>query len=288
MDFFIAYTITAFYFFIPMTSHAIRARAIGLAAVALTLLAGAGCAPTEPLNAPAEAPRGGAVMESSELQGVMMNNNEMMKINTDGDTSVMTADTIMPDGSKAMMDGKVMMNDGTEVMMKDGDVMMMEGGKLRMENDEIIVNNESANNGANNCISDGGIASGTCCPRLEPKLIDHAMIICAKIGQKIEGSYGPYIPAVTAIASVNEQVILFFHAPWCPTCRAVDADITSRITQIPDGVHILKVDYDSATELKKKYGVTYQHTFVEVDARGNMLQKWSGGLALEDVLSHLK
>jgi hypothetical protein len=39
----------------------------------------------------------------------------------------------------------------------------------------------------------------------------------------------------------------------------------------------LKTDYDSNNELKKKYGVTYQHTFVQIDSNGNMITKWNGG-----------
>ena len=40
-------------------------------------------------------------------------------------------------------------------------------------------------------------------------------------------------------------------------------------------------------ELKKKYEVTYQHTFVQVDAQGNMIKKWSGG-ALADIIDETK
>jgi hypothetical protein len=50
----------------------------------------------------------------------------------------------------------------------------------------------------------------------------------------------------------------------------------------------LKVDYESSTELKKKYGVTYQHTLVQVDAQGNMITKWSGGNTLESLLEKIK
>lgn len=71
--------------------------------------------------------------------------------------------------------------------------------------------------------------------------------------------------------------VLFFHASWCPTCRAADADISAKLSSIPAGLIIHKVDYDTATDLKKKYGVTYQHTFVQVDEKGEMITKWSGG-----------
>ena len=66
------------------------------------------------------------------------------------------------------------------------------------------------------------------------------------------------------------DVVLFFHAEWCPTCRRLESDINANT--VPDGVHILKVDYDSETALKQKYGVTRQHTLVVVDSSGNKIK----------------
>ncbi len=66
--------------------------------------------------------------------------------------------------------------------------------------------------------------------------------------------------------------LLFFHAPWCPQCRALDADIKAK--GAPENVTILKVDYDSNQALRKKYGVTLQTTIVKVDGAGNLAQKY--------------
>ncbi len=70
------------------------------------------------------------------------------------------------------------------------------------------------------------------------------------------------------------DVVLFFNASWCPTCKAtvesLDAD------GVPAGLTVVSVDYDAATDLKKQYGVTVQHTFVQVDEQGNALAKFSG------------
>lgn len=88
------------------------------------------------------------------------------------------------------------------------------------------------------------------------------------------------VPAAGTYVDYNEQVFdntqgrrwLFFHAGWCPQCRALEADIKK--TGVPDGVTIFKVNYDTADDLKKKYGVTLQTTIVEVDADGNEVQKF--------------
>ena len=74
------------------------------------------------------------------------------------------------------------------------------------------------------------------------------------------------------IANTTGTKILFFHAPWCPQCKALEASI--KAGKIPDGVTIIKVDYDSSQKLKQKYGVTVQTTLVRVDDAGNLIKKY--------------
>lgn len=66
--------------------------------------------------------------------------------------------------------------------------------------------------------------------------------------------------------------LLFFYAPWCPQCRALDRDISS--ADIPDGVTVIRVDYDTYQDLRQKYGVTIQTTIVRVDDDGNLIDKY--------------
>ncbi len=101
------------------------------------------------------------------------------------------------------------------------------------------------------------------------------------------GSYEAYAPEKISLAA-DGQVVLFFHAPWCPSCKKVDSDIIQNSSTIPAELTILKTDYDTSVELRKKYGVTYQHTFVHVDATGNMIKKWSGSNSLEDIIQQVK
>ncbi len=81
--------------------------------------------------------------------------------------------------------------------------------------------------------------------------------------------------------------MLFFYASWCPYCRSAENDINKNLSQIPDGVYILKTNYDSEIALRQKYGVTYQHTFVQVDSSGNLIKKWSGSETLSDILANI-
>lgn len=102
---------------------------------------------------------------------------------------------------------------------------------------------------------------------------------------KSKGSYEAYRPEKLAMANSGD-VVLFFHASWCPTCRALDASLNAG--DIPDGLTILKVDYDTETELKQKYGVRTQHTLVQVDADGNMITSWLGGSTAADIAAKVK
>ena len=45
---------------------------------------------------------------------------------------------------------------------------------------------------------------------------------------------------------------------------------------VPAGLTVVKVDYDTATDLRKTYGITQQHTFVQIGPDGAQLAKWTG------------
>ena len=102
------------------------------------------------------------------------------------------------------------------------------------------------------------------------------------------GSYEAYAPEKVMLASATHDVVLFFRASWCPTCRAVDADIKANLSKIPGSLAILDVNYDNSTALKQKYGVTYQNTFVQVDKDGNIIKKWSGSPTLSALVAEVK
>jgi len=101
------------------------------------------------------------------------------------------------------------------------------------------------------------------------------------------GTYEAYDVAKLANTATG-NVVLFFHASWCPTCRALDVDIKNNLKNIPPNVTILDVDYDNSDALKQKYGVTIQHTLVQVDKDGNLIKKWSGSPTLSSVIGQIK
>lgn len=89
-------------------------------------------------------------------------------------------------------------------------------------------------------------------------------------------SSGGYLNYTKDVLSDEKINILFFHAKWCVSCKGLNDDIVKNVSMIPSDVNILKVDFDTSTQLKKKYGVTMQHTLVVVDGEGNLIKKLNG------------
>jgi len=75
----------------------------------------------------------------------------------------------------------------------------------------------------------------------------------------------------------DKKRVYFFHAAWCPTCKVANEEFNADSNLIPEDVVLFKTDYDSEQALKKKFGITYQHTFVYVNEKGDEITKWNGG-----------
>lgn len=98
---------------------------------------------------------------------------------------------------------------------------------------------------------------------------------------------GEYALYNDSLVGIREHTVIFFHANWCPSCRAADSAITTELENIPANLNILKADFDTQLELRKKYGVTSQHTFVLIDTEGNEIKKWVGGTGVESIMEKI-
>ena len=73
----------------------------------------------------------------------------------------------------------------------------------------------------------------------------------------------------------DSKKVYFFHASWWPICQGIDKEINADMSKIPAGVTMIKTDFDNSTDLRQKYGVTTQYTFVQVDSNGSETAQWS-------------
>lgn len=85
-----------------------------------------------------------------------------------------------------------------------------------------------------------------------------------------KGRYVTYVDEKST--KVAGTKLLFFHASWCPQCRALDESIKS--STLPDDTVIIKVDYDSNQALRQQYGVTIQTTVVKINDDGEKVASY--------------
>ena len=98
-------------------------------------------------------------------------------------------------------------------------------------------------------------------------------------------SYAAYSDsAVSSALKEGKKVYVFFHATWCPSCKALDADIEKNLSSIPADVLVFKADYDNETALKRKYGVTVQTTVITLNSDGSLANKALGVGSLSELL----
>ncbi len=103
--------------------------------------------------------------------------------------------------------------------------------------------------------------------------------------KKEVGMYSQYsATAVSASLASGKSVYLFFHATWCPGCRALDTAISGDLASIPVGSVIYKVDYDTNEALRQQYGVTNQHTVVKLNSDGTSMKKVTGPMSVMGIV----
>lgn len=96
------------------------------------------------------------------------------------------------------------------------------------------------------------------------------------------GFYGKY-----SSDQFSTYTVLFFTAEWCPSCTEAEENIEKRKEYIPEDTAILLIDFDKNTDLREKYNVQRQHTFISVDQDGKELKRWTNSTELKDILVNL-
>lgn len=104
----------------------------------------------------------------------------------------------------------------------------------------------------------------------EPEAEPEPAPVAEQAPTAVATSYSAYSDGV--IGNGKESV-LFFHAAWCPKCQSNDAKLSAWYEGNTFGRSIYKIDFDSATALRGKYGVTGQDTFILIDGAGNEISR---------------
>lgn len=81
---------------------------------------------------------------------------------------------------------------------------------------------------------------------------------------------------LAALAAEGTTVVFFF-ATWCPNCVMTLTELSQNWEKIDPSLTLVIADYDIERDLKAKYGVTYQDTFVLLDDKGEGKKLWNAG-----------
>jgi thioredoxin len=60
----------------------------------------------------------------------------------------------------------------------------------------------------------------------------------------------------------GKTTLLFFHAPWCPVCKAQEPKVTAQLNGDHKDIVAFKIDYDSNVPLRKELHVEKQSTLI--------------------------
>jgi thioredoxin 1 len=88
--------------------------------------------------------------------------------------------------------------------------------------------------------------------------------------------------------AASKTVVYFFAAGWCPTCQDAYKNIKADFRSLPEDFVLVFVDYDKAKDLKQKYNIGYQHTFVAIGPGGAEKNSWSGSRTIAEIVRGAK
>ena len=75
--------------------------------------------------------------------------------------------------------------------------------------------------------------------------------------------FAPFTKAAfTSAADSGKTTLVFFHAPWCPVCKAQEPKVVAHLNGDARDVVALKVDYDTNMDLRKAMKVEKQSTLI--------------------------
>jgi thiol:disulfide interchange protein len=110
-------------------------------------------------------------------------------------------------------------------------------------------------------------------------------------------TYEEYSPSAYAKARAEGRpVFLNFYASWCPFCKEQEPRLRALFEngKFPPGIRAFLVHYNDAETdaddkaIAKEFGVTYQHTYIFLNADGTEAKRTTGTTTDEAFLAHLQ
>lgn len=93
------------------------------------------------------------------------------------------------------------------------------------------------------------------------RLLFAVLLLASSVSNALE--IRPFSAEGLAKAQAADQpVALHFHADWCPTCRAQEKVLQSLKAEQGLDLTVMVVNYDAEKDLKKRFNVRAQSTFV--------------------------
>jgi len=85
--------------------------------------------------------------------------------------------------------------------------------------------------------------------------------------------------------ATQKNIILFFHTDWCSSCKSFEEKVLSE--NIPEDILILKVDFDKNNELRQKYNILTQTSFILIDKNWNLIKRWIWSRDISDIIQKI-
>lgn len=103
----------------------------------------------------------------------------------------------------------------------------------------------------------------------------------------VHGSFEELSPSALEASLNVKNIVLFFHADWCPSCQATDQEIKDRIFELPPDSIIFRTDFDTETVLREKFEITQQHSIVIINKQNQLAFK-QVGFNFDDIIAVLE
>jgi thiol-disulfide isomerase/thioredoxin len=108
--------------------------------------------------------------------------------------------------------------------------------------------------------------------------------------QQAARGFAPFTPAAfKAAADQGKMTLVFFHAPWCPVCKAQEPKVLAHLNRDAKDVVALKVDYDTNLDLRRQMNVQKQSTLILYSGATEIarLSYKSDDASIDELFSHV-